>query len=181
MCLYFLTNKWTPGGVGRVWSAVSRPLKKSLKYTSSMLFYTWALENCGHLFDFLTVISVNSLFSFLVALFLFLWGWGVKFFMTTPFFLIFGFTLNVTRIDRIICTHHFADAKKKKNCEHWVHFWGYLLLFNQWRKTDMSNHNNTSTAKWAFAITVSSIPLGSPVCTDINQLFVALFIHNFII
>jgi len=45
----------------------------------------------------------------------------------------------------------------------------------------MSNHNNTSTAKWAFAITVSSIPLGSPVCTDINQLFVALFIHNFII
>lgn len=32
----------------------------------------------------------------------------------------------------------------------------FVLLFNQWRTSDMSNHNKTSAVKWAFAITVKA-------------------------
>lgn len=178
MCLYFLTNKRTHGGVGRVWSAVTWPLRISQKYASNLLKW-WSL------LGLLTGISLNNLFFFISVLYFYFFGCGgrrLKLFIRTPFlsYLWLHFECHwFLRIDRIICTHHFAGEKRQL----WMlgTFLGYLLLFNQWRKTDVPNHNNTSTAKWAFAITVTCLPLGSPVCTDINQLFVALFIHYFII
>lgn len=51
-------------------------------------------------------------------------------------------------------------------------------LFNQRRKTDMSNHNKTSAGKWAFAITVSQHPLERPSFLDINQRFMGWFLYS---
>ncbi len=50
--------------------------------------------------------------------------------------------------------------------------------FNQKRKTDMSNHNKTSAAKWAFLITVRQPPLEGPPFLDINQCFMDWFLHS---
>ena len=42
----------------------------------------------------------------------------------------------------------------------------------------MSNHNKTSSGKWAFAITVSQPPLERPPFLDINQRFMDWFPHS---
>lgn len=77
-----------------------------------------------------------------------------------------------------------ADGKRreKKHIKEWMQgAFGFPLpfsLFNQRRKTDMSNHNKTSAGKWAFAITVSQPPLERPPFLDINQRFMDWFPHS---
>lgn len=86
-------------------------------------------------------------------------------------------------IDKIICTHCFMPADGKRIEKMKKRVWGAFglsppSLFNQRRKTDMSNHNKTSAGKWAFAITVSQPPLERPPFLDINQSFMDWFLHS---
>lgn len=70
------------------------------------------------------------------------------------------------------------EKRKKKNIKERTQPPLPLSLFNQRRKTDMSNHNKTSAGKWAFAITVSQPPLERPPFLDINQRFMDCFLHS---
>lgn len=90
------------------------------------------------------------------------------------------------RTDKIICTHRFVHVdgkrigKKIQRKGRRAHLGSPppLSLFNQRRKTDMSNHNKTSSGKWAFAITVSQPLLERPPFLDINQRFMDWFPHS---
>ena len=89
------------------------------------------------------------------------------------------------RTDKIICTHRFVlvdgkrIGKKIQRKGRRAHLGSPPpSLFNQRRKTDMSNHNKTSSGKWAFAITVSQPPLERPPFLDINQRFMDWFPHS---
>lgn len=82
------------------------------------------------------------------------------------------------KIDKIICTHCFVlvdgnrIGKKKHEGKDARRIWAFSpSLFNQRKKTDMSNHNKTSAGKWAFAITVSQPSLERAPFLDINQHF----------
>ncbi len=115
-CLYFLTNKRTPRGVGRVWSAVSRPLRMSQKYTSK---YAFLYSSPRKLWSLLWLFDCHLCkYSFLFSCcFIFIsLGVGGKVLHENAFLshLWLHFECHrFLRIDRIICTHHFADAKKE--------------------------------------------------------------------
>lgn len=83
-------------------------------------------------------------------------------------------------IDKIICTLALCQQIeiKHKGKDVGCIWTPPFSLFNQRRKTDMSNHNKTSAGKWAFAITVSQPPLERPPFLDINQRFMDRFLHS---
>lgn len=79
-----------------------------------------------------------------------------------------------------VAAHGKRKGKKKHKGEDVGRIWAPppSSLFNQRRKTDMSNHNKTSAGKWAFAITVNQPPLERPPFLDINQCFMDWFLHS---
>lgn len=79
----------------------------------------------------------------------------------------------------LLCACGWKQNRKKHEGKDARRIWAFSpSLFNQRKKTDMSNHNKTSAGKWAFAITVSQPPLERAPFLDINQHFMNWFFHS---